>query len=717
MARRKRKNRAPEKNTRLEDFGYTVRTIDISRKEEVIFPRIYDEIEEIDFMPKKRVKLGDEPNGDENGDLTEARGQEPIRPHLPRREIRLEDFKPIPQGQIPVKATSDPAAAMGLFQKLHIETRDQILRYLLVWPHEIPVFHGWSLVYPRKRPSLHPPILCTCKKLRDQGLKILFGENTFVYNLRDPLQDWRRDSTLLNILADCIVPINEHGHLIREVKIKVHRSRLHFIGHRRGFQNAIRKFLPGGGLVHDKKLNLNTLTIEVPAESKRDLQWVCDEDRLDDVPICRYLQTGSTFHNALQKLIVPWVRVIAWDGDQQCWETIFDRRYSVQDARMKEDLCQRQQVEITEGAADQNAPNASTAAAAEPKSKEIEAVEKQWQARVDREVAELRELAWRVEMLAIRPEIVVGDLQLWRPVVAEPNDDADDELLSLPVSRTRSKNAGAVGAAGAAGIARNELVEILDEEELEVEELGEGGEMIEGEVMEGNMRGEEDMVEGAMAHGVMAEGQPAEEVSVAGAMLEGELVVETMAEGEPAGKGDMPKEGDLTEARMITEQESMLEEDRVMEGDMTKGGDITTKRDMPGEGESTGQGHIAKEGDAVEEDMLEWEAELLAGWEDMLTEGDMAKGGDITTKGDMPGEEESTGQGHIAKEGDAVEEDMLEWEAELLAGWENMLTEGDMANERDMARVPVEGELADWEAQLEVELACWRDMTQTAEAI
>ncbi|KAJ2974472.1 hypothetical protein NUW58_g8647 [Xylaria curta] len=228
----------------------------------------------------------------------------------------------------------DPIAAMGRFLDLPTEIRENILRYGLLWPEDINVFCGWSRVYPRSRPRLNLSILYTCRALRDQGLQILFGENTFAYDLRDPLASHgHTDVVLEKVFGNSVVPINEHGHLIRHIRIRIHQSRLHFKEHRESLEKAILKFLPGGGL--SRSPNLYTLTLEVPAVCNLYLQTPHSLTRPEEVPVCRYLEKGSKISNALLELRTQWVHVLAWDKFGSCWRTEVDMRYFVKDEQMR----------------------------------------------------------------------------------------------------------------------------------------------------------------------------------------------------------------------------------------------------------------------------------------------------------------------------------------------------------------------------------------------
>ncbi|KAI1284643.1 hypothetical protein F5Y07DRAFT_393609 [Xylaria sp. FL0933] len=308
--------------------------------------------------------------------------------------------------------------------ELPAEILDEILRYRLLWPHDIVVFNGWERVYPRSRPRLDLSILYTCRTLRDQGLRILYGENQFEYNLRDPLRSHSHTNRVLDqVFGHSIMPINKYGHLIRYIKIKVHHRRLHLFEQRESFEKAILKFLPGGGLAHPA--NLHTITLEVPALCNKDLEpdpMMLDEEptaqQPNEVPIYWYLRRGSRVGDALPKIRTQWVRVLAYDRYDKCWETKVDLRYFRKDEQMRLEYMARSEgkkpstVDFGNNLGITSEPGADTSY----RTKDVEAMEKLWSRQVEEGVAGLNNLAGRIERLAIDPDLVVDKLGVWRPV-------------------------------------------------------------------------------------------------------------------------------------------------------------------------------------------------------------------------------------------------------------------------------------------------------------
>ncbi|KAH8162117.1 hypothetical protein CIB48_g6131 [Xylaria polymorpha] len=415
---KKRQARYMETPTELEENGFLAKTALFTRKL-TAYPS-YDDI------PNKRRKLDDGPKTKK----------------LARRAPWDKDSKfkkPSLTPDPPVGASprdEDPVTAVGRFGNLPVEIRDEILRYLLLWPHEIMVFDGWSRVFPRSRPRLNLSILYTCQVLREQGLRILFGENKFTYDSKDPAACHDHTTPVLDkVFGNSVVPINEYGHLIRHVKIRMHRSRLHFNEHRRNFENALLKFIPGGGLAH--AANLHTLTLEIPAETNSDLGCRSGMGKSTDVPICKYLQKGSRLIDALFQLQIQWVHVLAWDTYGECWQTGVDMRYFAKDEQMRLEhiaLSKDQRHSKADSANNQTIPR-DAAAAACYRTKDVEAMEELWDKQVNKAVGKLRNLAWRVQGLAVNPELAVK-LKLWKrvddPAKGGSKIRASSSLASLP---------------------------------------------------------------------------------------------------------------------------------------------------------------------------------------------------------------------------------------------------------------------------------------------
>ncbi|TRX96257.1 hypothetical protein FHL15_002981 [Xylaria flabelliformis] len=396
-AAKKRQARNMERPNDHEDNGFLSKTILFTRKLPA-YPS-YDEI------PNKRRRV----------DL------EPKKKKLARRAPWDKDSKfkkPSSPPNPPVRTSPrDPVTPMGRFSMLPVEICDEILRYILLWPHDIIVFDEWSRVFPRTRPRLNLSILYTCRVLRKQGLQILYGENIFAHDLRDPPASHGHTAPVLDkVFGNSVVPINEFGHLIRHIKIKMHRSRIRFNGHRRKFEYSILKFLPGGGLAHTA--DLHTVTLEVPAETNGDLQLHSDTVKEEDVPICKYFEKDSKLFDALFKIQIQWVHVLAWDTHGKCWQTAVDMRYFAKDKQMKiEHMATDKDPKHNKVESFNNqSVLRGSAAATSYRTKDVEAMEKLWDERVEIAKAGLCNLASRIKILATDPDRAIIKLKQWTPV-------------------------------------------------------------------------------------------------------------------------------------------------------------------------------------------------------------------------------------------------------------------------------------------------------------
>lgn len=293
-------------------------------------------------------------------------------------------------------------------------------------------------MYPRSRPRLQVSILCTCKLLKNRGLPILFSENTFAYDLRDPNVSHGHTNTVIDKVFDgCDVPINEYGHLIRYIRIKVHRNRLHLNECRRAFESAILKFLPSGGLAHPA--NFHTLTLEVPAVCKEDLEPNSDLQEPKSVPICQYLLEDSRVGKALLEIRTQWVRVLAWDRFGECWETDIDMRslFRYEEMRLESMARGADKIHETYIAADNQNVSGDPGEATSYNTEDVEAMEKRWSKEIEHSASGLRNLAGRIERLAIDPELVIDKLKVWRRADNPsngrgPKRNGEDELVFLP---------------------------------------------------------------------------------------------------------------------------------------------------------------------------------------------------------------------------------------------------------------------------------------------
>lgn len=230
---------------------------------------------------------------------------------------------------------NDPIASMGVLGRVPAEVRDNIFRYILLSPKEIRVLRVWSLVFPRDCPQLELALIRTCEVFRRQGLRILYGENRFVYRNRDPSEgDKVTPWVLRKIFNHSHFPIDRHGHLIRYIRIDVEDNRMDR-KYRENFVRSLTKFGPNSSL--SCPANLHTVTIEVPALTLQDM--INDKDAIGSVPnpshvpICRFF--GKSAIEALEKLDTKFIRILAVDKHNNVLETVIDMRYHVSDQRQQ----------------------------------------------------------------------------------------------------------------------------------------------------------------------------------------------------------------------------------------------------------------------------------------------------------------------------------------------------------------------------------------------
>ena len=232
----------------------------------------------------------------------------------------------------------DPIASTGELGRLPTEVRDVIFRHMLLSPKEISLLRGWSLVFPRDCPKLELALIRTCEVFRRQGLRILYGENRFVYRNRDPNE--RHDATpwvLEKVFKHSHFPIDRYGHLIRYIRINVEHNRMGR-DHRDNFARSLAKFGPKSNILC--AANLHTVTIEVPVMT---LQDIADRNGAidavanpSDVPIRRFFNKSAI--EALEQLNTKFIHILAIDKQNRNLETVIDMRYYMSHKRRKRRL-------------------------------------------------------------------------------------------------------------------------------------------------------------------------------------------------------------------------------------------------------------------------------------------------------------------------------------------------------------------------------------------
>lgn len=81
-------------------------------------------------------------------------------------------------------STSTSGRRTSLFN-LPVEVRDKIYGHLLTADTLIPVLRGWTQCYVRYRGGLEPAILSASRQTYEEGIRILYSTNTFMYLIRD----------------------------------------------------------------------------------------------------------------------------------------------------------------------------------------------------------------------------------------------------------------------------------------------------------------------------------------------------------------------------------------------------------------------------------------------------------------------------------------------------------------------------------------------------
>ncbi|KAI1799377.1 hypothetical protein F4811DRAFT_544149 [Daldinia bambusicola] len=252
--------------------------------------------------------------------------QKEVSPLLPWEQDKILEQPPSPDilGLEFRRLSLAPIEALGTLGRLPAEVRDEILRYKLISPNDIPVFKGWTRVFQRIGPKLDLAILYTCRILCMEGLRILYGENTFLYDIRDP-PDFLgiMDELKGRVYTKDKIPVDKYGHLMRYLKINVPYNRLDsFVVD--NFRNAIQKFVPGNGLAEPARLH--TLTLKLPAVKveKMGIKGWIENPR--EVPAAKLFDRFANTRELLMLLNVQYIRILATDSDANLYEKVIDLR-------------------------------------------------------------------------------------------------------------------------------------------------------------------------------------------------------------------------------------------------------------------------------------------------------------------------------------------------------------------------------------------------------
>lgn len=215
------------------------------------------------------------------------------------------------------------------FSDLPTEIRGLIFRYLLVYYKPILVLRGWEYVYPRGRPNLHTGLLGVCRDFYYQGLRILYGENTFRYRTRDP-SDGHQDThkVMRKVYEDDgnTIPVQKHGHLIRNIEIDIEANRMQDAKNRLRVVDALAKFLPDQPSAIPAQLRM--VTLEIYLETRKTLRMETSPTQpKDSYPAVEFFVSHSDVLAHLQKMNCQFVRIVAHRSqDPLVYECVVDRR-------------------------------------------------------------------------------------------------------------------------------------------------------------------------------------------------------------------------------------------------------------------------------------------------------------------------------------------------------------------------------------------------------
>ncbi|KAI1102389.1 hypothetical protein F4804DRAFT_334317 [Jackrogersella minutella] len=231
--------------------------------------------------------------------------------------------KPTPASGRP---TEEELAALGDFRKIPAEVRVQIWKKVLVSPNDIPVYSNWTRVYPRKVFYIDSRILHTCKLIHREGHQLLYSDNTFLHDIRDPSK-----SACYNqfpVLHKSIFggdrykfPIEKYRHLIRHVKVNIPGLYLWY-HYKKKMQDSIETFLLSNGQGQQAELLTFKLcfTVVDGTDDPPDGVFIVSLRRIMSL----YAEYLPDFLRAVCELHVPSIRVSVVDLHGFEFEQIID---------------------------------------------------------------------------------------------------------------------------------------------------------------------------------------------------------------------------------------------------------------------------------------------------------------------------------------------------------------------------------------------------------
>lgn len=220
------------------------------------------------------------------------------------------------------------------FLRLPIEIRNKIYQLILVAHHPIRVQQGWSTVYPRTRPRVTTSILRVSKMVRREATNVLYGDNTFLYLLRETASPPRDNEIVVqHPLAAAENPLSEHqdsdddeyncdelavgfnhnadvdidiprvGHKFRHIVIVAEPNRSE-IGYLHSMANAINVFRQ----LKPIRPRIHTITIEITPTRDADT---------GDVTFVNFFEKTSAVMKALRGLPCQYIKVVVKTGQEE----------------------------------------------------------------------------------------------------------------------------------------------------------------------------------------------------------------------------------------------------------------------------------------------------------------------------------------------------------------------------------------------------------------
>lgn len=185
------------------------------------------------------------------------------------------------------KIRKTPPTFMGIPR----EIRMMIYRHLLVNKKPITVHGGWKQVRRSNWLSLSTSILSTCKIVHDEACVVLYGENVFLYLLRDPIfsqqailnlatdddetlsedesdsgseyEDEEEECLFCNDDRERCIDIAKYAHLFRKIVVEAEHNR-YSKATQESMAAAIKLFAkPSDSESRDDTCNIRTLTVRV----------------------------------------------------------------------------------------------------------------------------------------------------------------------------------------------------------------------------------------------------------------------------------------------------------------------------------------------------------------------------------------------------------------------------------------------------------------------